>query len=285
MSGLPLSGERVIEDAYKGTPGLHAIYLMHVASYRFAQRYTVGRRVLDLGCGSGYGSALVATGATDVVAVDVSRDAIAYAANHHGAPNLVYQVIRPGESLPFADASFDVVLSFQVIEHVADDVAYIAEARRVMREGGTLIVITPNRTVRLLRGQKPWNRWHLREYDAASLTSLFDRARMSADMYYMTVSDRIAAIENKRYRRLKWLTLPFTLPFLPEPLRVLGLNLLHAVAPKPKAGSTPGPGDLDESEIDIGRRSNGALNLVAIAEKNTESRAAVRAALTDPLTP
>lgn len=267
MSELPLSGERMIEDAYRNSPGLYAIYLMHLASYRFAQQYTTGRRVLDLGCGSGYGSALIAEGARDVVAVDVSPDAVRYAAEHYARPNLDHQLIRPGQALPFADASFDVVLSFQVIEHVVDDAAYVAEAKRVLRNSGILMVITPNRNVRLLPGQKPWNRWHLREYDAASLSSLFPSDHFDTGMQYMTASERIAGMELKRYRRLKWLTLPFTLPFVPDSVRVRGLNFLHALSPPPGVASAPVEMDLDESEIVIGCRSKGALNLVAIAVK------------------
>lgn len=268
MNDLPVTGERVIENAYRSSPGLYAIYLMHLASYRFAMRFTQGKRVLDLGCGSGYGSALVAETAQQVVAVDVSGEAVRYAAGHHARENLTHQVVLPGADLPFPDGSFDVVLSFQVIEHVENDRHYIQQADRVLESGGVLIVITPNRDVRLMRGQKPWNRWHIREYDATMLASLFDPGRFRLEMKFMSASERLAKLELRRYRRLKWLTLPVTFPFVPDAWRVRGLNALHALAPAPAVGPEPMTKlPFDESEVTIGDQPQMALNLVAVATK------------------
>lgn len=268
MKEPSVTGERVIEDAYQASAQGLAIYLAHLASYRFATQFTQDKRVLDIGCGTGYGAEFIARTARDVVAVDVSAEAVEYAAERHGRENLSHQVINPGDDLPFPDGSFDVVLSFQVIEHVERDRHYIAQAGRVLAGGGVLIVITPNRDVRLLPGQKPWNRWHLREYDAAGLMSLFNVDEFTLEMKFLSASPRIVALEMRRYRRLKWLTLPVTLPFLPEAWRVRGLNLLHAIAP---SGSTQAPmpaPPFEESEIFIGERSGEALDLVAVAIKH-----------------
>jgi SAM-dependent methyltransferase len=265
MTELPLDGERVIEASYQNDPGMYAIFLMHTASYRFAQAHAGGKRVLDLGCGSGYGAAMMAEVAADVVAVDVSADAIAYASAHHHRPNVTHLVIQAGARLPFADESFDVVLSFQVIEHVGDDAGYVDEAFRVLAKGGTLIVITPNRAVRLFNHQKPWNRWHLREYSASTLAALFDTDRFDLDMRFMTADGPISELELRRYRRVKWATLPFTLPFFPESFRVGGLNLLHKFA-SPPTGSRQAQ-SLDEGDVRIGEASGNALNLVAVARK------------------
>ncbi|MFC3551569.1 class I SAM-dependent methyltransferase [Lysobacter cavernae] len=268
MSNLPLSGERVIEASYRDDPGRYAIYLLHVASYRFAEAYAKGKRVLDLGCGSGYGAAMMAEVATSVVAVDISEDAIRFASEQHAKPNLVHRVIRPDVPLPFEDGAFDTVLSFQVIEHVRDDVGYLAEARRVLRPGGALIVITPNRAVRLLPSQRPWNRWHLREYNAAGLARLFPTGGCTLDMRFMRAEGEIARVELARYRKLKWLTLPATLPVIPNVVRVSALNAMHAVsAAKPVAAKSTVEGGfgMDVDTISIGHDECDALNLVAIA--------------------
>jgi hypothetical protein len=135
-------------------------------------------------------------------------------------------------------------------------------------DGGVLIVITPNRRVRLFPSQKPWNRWHVREYDAAGLAALFDHSLFSLEMKYLSASQRIANVELLRYRRTKWMTLPITLPFLPDGLRVLGLNALHSITAlrPPRPEQMPAP-PFDEGEITIGDQSQNALDLVAIAVK------------------
>ncbi|HEY5850762.1 MAG TPA: class I SAM-dependent methyltransferase [Lysobacter sp.] len=262
MSELPLTGERVIEEAYRRSPGLHAIYLMHVASYQFAEPLVRGKRVLDLGCGSGYGAQMLAETAADVVGVDVSSEAIAYAASHHSAPNLSHRLIVAGERLPFADASFDVVVSFQVIEHVWEDAAYVQEARRMLRPGGQLVMITPDRRHRLLPGQRPWNRWHVREYGAAGFRALIESSGFNVKLRFMTASGGIDALELKRYRALKWVTLPFTFPGCPESFRKWGLNLLHRFQGQ---GPADAASQFKVEDISIGDDPTRSLNLVAVA--------------------
>jgi 2-polyprenyl-3-methyl-5-hydroxy-6-metoxy-1,4-benzoquinol methylase len=227
---LECSGERMIEDAYRQTPDGWVIYLMHIASYRFAASYCKGKRVLDLGCGSGYGAALIAEIAASVTAVDISAEAIAYANEHYRNDNIRFARIEKDEPLPFADESFDVVLSFQVIEHVADTENYLREAARVLSLAGTLILITPDRAHRLLPGQRPWNRWHLKEYSPESCRRMVaSSAFVPEKVLRMHAPVELADIEMKRYARLKWLTFPFTFPGAPEWWRQFGLGLLHAI--------------------------------------------------------
>ena len=79
---LEPTGERMIVDAYQSSPQARLIYLMHVVTYQFAEAFTRDRRVLDFGCGSGYGSAMIACGAREVVGVDVAEEAVAFARAH-----------------------------------------------------------------------------------------------------------------------------------------------------------------------------------------------------------
>lgn len=232
---LEPTGERMIEEHYRGSLADHVIHLMHIATYDFAEQFTAGKRVLDFGCGSGYGSARIARGAACVQAVDVASDAVAYARTKHQAANLAYSVIDPAAALPFPDGHFDVVLSFQVFEHVADIRHYLGEVRRVLRPGGRFILVTPDRRHRLLPFQKPWNRWHLHEYSArqleAAIAPFFDLGQMLS----MSGTPAMIAVETDRYRTVKWLTLPFTLPIWPNALRVAFLNRVHALR-KPRSG-------------------------------------------------
>src|SRR3954464_15382698 len=144
----PVSRERLAVDADRSSESDYLIYLFHVATYDFAIPYVTGRRVLDLGCGTGYGTARVAPVCTDIVGVDISSDAIDAATREFGDR---FRLIEPVERapLPFADRAFDVVLSFQVIEHVPDARAYLGEIDRVLTDDGVFLCATPDRGTRL----------------------------------------------------------------------------------------------------------------------------------------
>lgn len=154
------TGERVI-------PGQVDIDLWneHLSRYAFAARLARRKRVLDVGCGAGYGSAELANSATTVTGIDISADAIAYATEHYVRPNLIYQQAGAAQ-LPFPDASFDLVVAFEVIEHLTDWEHLIAEARRVLSPGGQFVVSTPNKAYYAeTRQQSGPNPYHEHEFE------------------------------------------------------------------------------------------------------------------------
>lgn len=146
----------------------YLLSLIHRKAYDRAAGIANGLRVLDLGCNNGYGTATLAECAKHVFGVDVSAAAIETARSEHATKNIEYQLVD-GDVLPFDDASFDLVTSFQVIEHVDDVPAYLKEISRVLCRSGTAVFTTPNRCIRLRSRQRPWNPFHLREYKAAGL--------------------------------------------------------------------------------------------------------------------
>lgn len=270
---LEPTGERVIEDAYQHSLGAYTIYAMHAASYGFVENMCSGKKVLDLGCGSGYGAMRLAKIASEVHGVDVAEDAISYAKERFKRANLHFHRIDPSEQLPFTNASFDVVLSFQVIEHVSDEDGYLQEARRLLKPGGTLVVITPDRKNRLLPGQKPWNRWHLREYDMNALVKLISRHLTVTQTLRMGARWEIASTEIKRYSRTKWLCLPATLPGMPDFIRIGALNLVHRFIGKAKTSrsSTIQKFEFDEHDFIISKSQENSLNLVVTAQLTNDA--------------
>src|SRR5690606_902417 len=115
---------------------------------------------------------------------------------------------------------------------------YLAEIRRVLSPDGTLVLVTPDRSTRLLPLQRPWNRWHLKEYDAKSLGKQVRRHFPDAQVLHMSGRRDVVDIELRRCTRLKWLALPFTLPFIPDAARVAMLNAVHAIRDRKARAAT-----------------------------------------------
>ena len=260
------TGERLIEEHYQKTLPGYVIYLMHAASYAFAESFCKGKRVLDFGCGSGYGAARIAESAKEVWAVDVSTTAIEFAISNYSKPNIHFETIETSGQIPLPNGSIDVVISFQVIEHIRNAPEYLAEAARVLKNEGTLLLITPDRRVRLLPYQKPWNRWHVHEYDSQSLQNLTETNFHICNLLSMGASSEVARVETKRYNFLKWITLPVTFPGVPEILRSHGLNLLHQLHRLIKNKKTHHfDPDFGLESIEIQTRVCHPLNIVIVA--------------------
>ncbi len=160
--GSEFTGERVIPN--RVDPNL---WNEHMARYAFASRLSHNRRVLDLGCGSGYGAAELGCTALSVTGIDVAAEALAYACAEYPRRNLSW-VQASCAALPVRDASYDLVVAFEVIEHLTDWAKLLEEARRVLAPGGQFIVSTPNKSYyaesRKLVGSNPFHE-HEFEYD------------------------------------------------------------------------------------------------------------------------
>ena len=123
------TGERVV-------PGKVDADLMneHLARYAFAARLARMKRVLDAGCGSGYGSAELAKLALRVVGADQSSEAVGFARENYRLPNLCFEQASCC-ALPHPNASFDLVIAFEVIEHIGSWREFLLEVRRVLTPG------------------------------------------------------------------------------------------------------------------------------------------------------
>jgi len=163
----------------------------HLAAYRWAAGRAAGRRVLDAGCGEGYGTALLAEVAAAVTGVDRPA-ATAVAAARHVRPNLAFRALDLA-ALDALDARYDLVVSFQVIEHLPDPAAFLAALARRTAAGGTLVVTTPNRLMSLTE-----NPHHLREWTAPELAALAAPVLPGARVLGVHASERVLAYERAR---------------------------------------------------------------------------------------
>ena len=122
------------------------VEIEHLHRYCLARDLCVDRDVLDVASGEGYGSAILAGVARSVTGVDLDAEAVAHAGRSYAAGNLRF-VVGDAQALPVANASVDVVVSFETLEHLPNQECFMAEVRRVLRPDGLLVVSTPDRHV------------------------------------------------------------------------------------------------------------------------------------------
>lgn len=159
-----LGGERVVE-------GIHYGWLMrdHLARYEWAAHHCKGKRVLDVATGTGYGANILRrNGAAEVVAVDREQGALDYAAERYGTDGLRW-VHGNAYELPF-QAEFDVVISFETIEHLKEPERFVRECKRVVKPGGQFIVSTPENV-----GGPFCSEFHEFEYNRQEFRELLER--------------------------------------------------------------------------------------------------------------
>ena len=139
-----------------------AIYPDHWERYEFAAPYVQQRKILDVACGSGYGTAFLArNGASHATGLDLETDAVAWASKYYG-DRASYFPVTLGQQWPVEAASVDVVVSMETIEHVADADFFLGQVERSLVPGGMLVMSTPLNDT---EGRfSPHNPFHLREY-------------------------------------------------------------------------------------------------------------------------
>ncbi len=162
---LPLTGERTV-------PGIareNYWFRRHEVVYRTVAPRCAGRVVLDAGCGEGYGADLMAGVARRVIAVDLDAPTVAHVARCYPRVGAVRADVR---ALPLAASSVDTVVSLQVVEHLWEQVPFLAQCARVLRSGGELLLSTPNRVTFSPGSHTPLNPFHTVEVSPDELADL-----------------------------------------------------------------------------------------------------------------
>ena len=174
---LSLTGERTLPDV----PAENYWYQRHLVVYEWIGRRVGGMRVIDMGCGEGYGPAVLAKRAAAVVGVDANPEAHEHAVLRYQRLGLRFErglVESHGEP-----GAFDAVVFLQTIEHVADPAAVLEHLRTLLAPGGVVYVSTPNvLTLAPPGAEKSDNPWHVREYRAADFRQLCASAFDSVEL-------------------------------------------------------------------------------------------------------
>jgi SAM-dependent methyltransferase len=152
---LPFSGERFT------TAAGGQIEIEHLHRYFVARELCRGKRVLDIASGEGYGTALLAQTASYAVGIEIDPGSAAHARGAYRRNNLSFAV-GDARYIPLATESFDVVVSFETLEHIYEQQTFLSEVKRVLKPGGVFIVSTPDRDVYSPAGVAA-NPFHVRE--------------------------------------------------------------------------------------------------------------------------
>jgi ubiquinone/menaquinone biosynthesis C-methylase UbiE len=142
----------------------------HINRYVFASGFCRGKAVLDVACGTGYGSEILRScGAEECIGADVSKNAVAYAAKYYSdCPFVVADAAQMG----FCRDTFDVICSFETIEHIEKYEQYLLELKNLLRPGGLFIISTPLKEAWSPYGNKSANMFHVKEFSQKEFCSV-----------------------------------------------------------------------------------------------------------------
>ena len=167
-ASLKFTGERFTPECER------EIWYEHYHRYALAARWCENTSVLDAACGEGYGSALLAKTAASVDGVDISPQAISHAQQRYADQDNLKFHNANCISLPFTDHKFDRVVSFETLEHLAEQEQLLAEFRRVLKPDGCLILSSPDKAT-YSDDQGSNNEFHIKELYREELQELIDR--------------------------------------------------------------------------------------------------------------
>lgn len=239
--------ERIIPDQ---TP--RGILSVHLSRYHFAAPFCRSKRVLDLACGMGYGTHYLAECARSIIGVDISEEAIHFAKQKYSDSNLDFQVMDANH-LSFEGGSFEVVCSFETIEHLKNVSDYLSQVARILnRKEGFYLVSSPyvKKTT-----HAPQNPFHFHEWSPEDFRVLLSRYFSSIRLF---AQQRKQTFLHRIFQKADILKLHQR--FFPH---VLTHSFSRALATTPFA-------EMTLSDLKIVERENGfeeALSILAVCQK------------------
>lgn len=250
---------------------VHLLTLKQIVPYQYVRDRYAGKTLLDLGCGSGYGSSILAETAEKVVGVDLNPDNLDVARAEYDRPNVEYKLLDDPYETGLPQASFDAAVSIHVIEHVYDVERYLRMLHDLVKPGGEVILATPNRRVRLMPFQPPWNVDHVREYNRRQLERDLHTVFEDVTLYGVYGTDDFDTRVKAYYGRSAWRGYVY-LPLRNLSRRVLPKSAYSTVQKtmKPQRSTNKdGPSDssFTTDDVQIGQDLDRALDFFAVCRR------------------
>jgi len=190
-------------NRYKKDFSAFLLHANHIKAYDFVAPFCKDKKVLDIGCFIGYGEKRIFEQAKEVTAIDNDEKALEYARQKNKSiPNVKFEKVD-ARQLPFSDETFDIIIAFQLIEHISPNKIsnFLRKAKRILKNRGLLFITTPNRKFRLLPFQQPFNLEHYQEFTAKKLfrilKTVFDEVKIKG----IRAKEWIEEIEKKRVHK------------------------------------------------------------------------------------
>jgi SAM-dependent methyltransferase len=236
--------ERISYDA----SNFSDLAILHFSRYCFASRFVKTKRVLDVGCGEGFGSCLLSEHAKSVIGCDVSSNAVSLCKSKFGGR--ANFLLCDGTKLPFSGPIFDVAIAFEVIEHLKNPCALLNQVCSILENNGIFLVSTPRRVISGL----PLNPYHLREFSYEEFTGILSSSFESVE------------IVGQKVLKMRWRIMHRITPFIPVRIRRIMRQVYSLSKGNPTAKPFTYPNGCKTSEVDFvrGISSRNAEYFVAI---------------------
>lgn len=188
--------DETIERVIPGTLSWKQYGAEHIQRYEFFKEYYKDKTILDAACGTGYGSHFIATtGAASVLGIDISDEALDFARKNYILPHLSY-LKEDCLNVQKLNKKFDLVISFETVEHLSDPELFFKNVASILNKGGTFICSTPNKA--RLSGSGNINPFHHNELAWADFKTLFEKYFIAGRSYQQSES-----VEYMRYQEMR----------------------------------------------------------------------------------
>ncbi len=176
---IKFTGERMIPKFNLGA----AFYYEHLARYLFSSQFIKKKIILDIGCGAGYGSYLLSKygDPKKIFAIDISKEAIDYAKYRYKTKNINYRIDDAQKLKSIKNKSIDVAISFELIEHLKNQDAFLTQVKRIIKNNGIFITSTPNKYT-----YPKGNPYHIKELSPVEFKKLLNKYFTNVILFYQS---------------------------------------------------------------------------------------------------